>query len=86
MHAIREGCLARFRPIMMTTVAALAGALPLAIGIGTVSHSRQSLGIAVVGGLIISQFITLYLTPVIYVYLDRLQVWIQRRVWLHARE
>jgi HAE1 family hydrophobic/amphiphilic exporter-1 len=77
-NAIREGCLVRFRPIMMTTMAALMGTLPLAIGLGTVSHSRRSLGIAVVGGLLLSQLITLYVTPVAYLLLDRLQERLRR--------
>lgn len=83
--AIRRGCLVRFRPIMMTTMAALMGTLPLAIGLGTVSNSRRSLGIAVVGGLIFSQLITLYITPVIYLYLDNLQEWFRRKL-THKRK
>jgi multidrug efflux pump len=72
--AIFEACLLRFRPIMMTTMAALFGALPLAIGHGTGSELRRPLGIAVAGGLIISQILTLYTTPVIYLFLDRLRL------------
>jgi HAE1 family hydrophobic/amphiphilic exporter-1 len=72
-ESIYQGALVRFRPIMMTTFAALMGTLPIAIGFGAGAGSRQSLGLAVVGGLIFSQIITLYITPVYYVYLDRLQ-------------
>ena len=71
--AIYEGCLIRFRPIMMTTMAALMGTLPIAIGSGAGADSRRGLGLAVVGGLLFSQVVTLYITPVYYVYLDRLQ-------------
>jgi len=78
LDAIYEACLLRFRPIMMTTMAALLGALPLAIGLGDGGELRQPLGIAIVGGLILSQILTLYSTPVIYLYMDRLRSWGQR--------
>jgi multidrug efflux pump len=76
-QAIYEACLLRFRPIMMTTSAALFGALPLAIGLSDGSELRQPLGIAIVGGLIVSQVLTLYTTPVIYLYLDRFSLWLR---------
>jgi multidrug efflux pump len=79
LDAIREACLLRFRPIMMTTMAAMLGALPLALGLGEGAELRQPLGIAIVGGLILSQALTLYSTPVIYLYLDRFRLWSQRR-------
>jgi HAE1 family hydrophobic/amphiphilic exporter-1 len=77
--AIWQGCLLRFRPIMMTTVAALFGTLPIALGYGEGADARQPLGLAVVGGLLVSQFLTLYITPVIYLYLERLQERLRRR-------
>jgi len=78
LEAIREACLLRFRPIMMTTMAAMLGAVPLAVGMGDGGELRQPLGIAIVGGLILSQILTLYSTPVIYLYLDRFRLWSQR--------
>src|ERR1700761_7765504 len=78
-EAIFEACVMRFRPIMMTTMSALFGALPLMIGMGEGSEFRQPLGIAIFGGLILSQILTLYTTPVVYLYLDRLRHWSERR-------
>jgi HAE1 family hydrophobic/amphiphilic exporter-1 len=77
--AIRQACLLRFRPIMMTTMAALLGALPLALGHGTGSELRRPLGYTMVGGLIVSQALTLFSTPVVYLYLDRFQLWLTGR-------
>jgi HAE1 family hydrophobic/amphiphilic exporter-1 len=77
LDSIRQGCLLRFRPIMMTTVAALFGTLPIALGYGEGADARQPLGLAVVGGLVVSQFLTLYITPVIYLYLERVQEWLR---------
>jgi multidrug efflux pump len=76
-EAIHQACLLRFRPILMTTLAAMLGALPLALGSGVGSELRRPLGIAIVGGLIVSQLLTLYTTPVVYLYLDHLQRWLQ---------
>jgi multidrug efflux pump len=76
--AIVEACLLRFRPILMTTIAAMLGALPLAAGTGTGSELRRPLGITIIGGLLVSQVLTLYTTPVVYLYFDRLQQWWQR--------
>ncbi|HEX3864773.1 MAG TPA: efflux RND transporter permease subunit [Stellaceae bacterium] len=78
-EAIYRASLLRFRPIMMTTLAAMLGAVPLAIGFGEGSELRRPLGISIVGGLLVSQALTLYTTPVIYLYLDRLRLWAQRR-------
>jgi len=77
--AIVEGCIIRFRPIMMTTMAALLGVLPIAIGTGVGADARRGLGVAVVGGLFFSQFLTLYITPVVYVYMDRFHQWMAMR-------
>ena len=73
----------RFRPIMMTTMAAMFGALPLALGFGDGAELRRPLGISIVGGLLVSQLLTLYTTPVVYLYLDRFRLWCQRR-WKRA--
>jgi len=81
-RAIREACFVRFRPIMMTTFAALLGAVPLAVMIGPGSELRQPLGVAIIGGLVVSQVLTLYTTPVIYLLLDRMH----RRLWGRGRE
>jgi multidrug efflux pump len=77
-EAIYEACQIRFRPIIMTTMAALLGALPLALGWGEGYELRQPLGISIVGGLIVSQLLTLYTTPVLYLYLDRFSIWFNR--------
>jgi HAE1 family hydrophobic/amphiphilic exporter-1 len=74
-EAIYKGCLVRFRPIMMTTMAALMGTLPIALGFGAGAESRRTLGVSVVGGLIFSQFVTLFLTPVVYIYMEQAKGW-----------
>jgi len=78
-EAIYQACVLRFRPIMMTTMAALLGAVPLAIGTGTGSELRRPLGISIVGGLIVSQMLTLFTTPVVYLYMDRLRLFLSRQ-------
>jgi len=83
-ESIYEACLLRFRPIMMTTMAALFGGLPLALLTGTGAELRRPLGISIVGGLMVSQLLTLYTTPVIYLYMDRLQLRFRRRKQAHA--
>jgi len=75
----------RFRPIMMTTLAAMLGALPLALGAGDGAEMRRPLGIAIVGGLLVSQVLTLYTTPVVYLYLDRFRLWAQRASPRHGQ-
>ncbi|HXY23010.1 MAG TPA: efflux RND transporter permease subunit [Candidatus Acidoferrum sp.] len=78
LDAIYKACLLRFRPILMTTMAALFGALPLALGTGVGSELRRPLGITIIGGLIVSQMLTLFTTPIVYIYMDRLQSWLRR--------
>jgi multidrug efflux pump subunit AcrB len=84
-QAIYQACLLRFRPIIMTTMAALLGGLPLALGTGMGAELRRPLGITIVGGLILSQLMTLYTTPVVYLYLDKLQLWFGRARQLSPR-
>jgi hydrophobic/amphiphilic exporter-1 (mainly G- bacteria), HAE1 family len=78
--AILEGCLVRFRPIMMTTMCALMGTLPIALGLGAGSESRRPLGLAVVGGLLFSQFVTLYITPVVFIYMEKFRLYFSKRI------
>jgi multidrug efflux pump len=84
--SIFEACMLRLRPILMTTMAAMLGALPLALGTGTGSELRRPLGITIIGGLIVSQMLTLYTTPVVYLYFDRLQNWWHGRNKVHSRQ
>ncbi len=85
-NAIFKACVIRFRPIMMTTMAALFGTLPIALGLGAGAESRRPLGLAVVGGLLFSQMLTLYVTPVVYIYMDRFQHWISGTGWFHPKK
>ena len=78
-QAIREACILRFRPIMMTTLAAMFAAVPLALGYGDGAELRRPLGISIVGGLLVSQLLTLYTTPVVYLYLDRMRLRMRRK-------
>ena len=79
VEAIHEGCLLRFRPIMMTTMAALFATLPIALGLGAGGEARRSLGLTVVGGLVVSQCLTLFITPVVYLYLENFHQWFTRK-------
>ncbi len=83
--AVFAGCVTRFRPIMMTTVAAIAGIFPIALGYGAGGDARQPLGLVVAGGLVISQVVTLYLTPVFYTYMDQLQAWLSKGSHAHSK-
>jgi multidrug efflux pump len=85
-EAIYQAALLRFRPIMMTTMAAMLGAIPLAIGFGDGAELRRPLGISIVGGLLVSQLLTLYTTPVIYLYLDNFRLWTRKRLGFGAQQ
>jgi len=82
--AIHEGCLLRFRPIMMTTMCAFMATLPIALGLGAGGESRKALGLTVVGGLVVSQCLTLFITPVVYLYMESFQQWFSRKAVLTA--
>jgi HAE1 family hydrophobic/amphiphilic exporter-1 len=84
-RAIHDACIVRFRPIMMTTMAALFGTLPIALGYGAGAEARQPLGLAVVGGLLFSQMLTLFVTPVVYTYFDGFERWVSSRAWRRER-
>jgi multidrug efflux pump subunit AcrB len=84
-EAIFEACIKRFRPIMMTTMAAMLGAVPLMVGFGEGSEMRHPLGYSIVGGLLVSQLLTLYTTPVVYLYLDRFRLWCLRLFGMRAK-
>jgi HAE1 family hydrophobic/amphiphilic exporter-1 len=86
LPAIREAAVIRFRPIIMTTLAAIFGAIPIAVGAGAGAELRQPLGIAIVGGLLVSQLLTLYITPVVYYYLDKVDTYLSRRSKKHLDE
>jgi HAE1 family hydrophobic/amphiphilic exporter-1 len=85
-EAIYQGCLVRFRPIMMTTMAALMGTLPIALGLGAGAEARRPLGLSVVGGLMFSQVVTLFLNPVVYIYMEQAKSWSARAFGKHRAE
>jgi multidrug efflux pump len=85
-EAIHQACLTRFRPILMTTAAAIFGAMPLVFASGAGVELRKPLGITILGGLLVSQLLTLYTTPVVYLYLDRFRLWMLKRPWAKRPE